>query len=527
MLNRPSVLKRTCLEHLDFATLTQNNFGLERETLRVDAEGRVAASDHPLAIGHKLTHPSITVDFSEGLLELVTSPHAGSGPMFSELHNLHSWVARHLDGGEMLWPMSMPPAAHEGQIRIADFGPSASARMKQIYRQGLASRYGKIMQIIAGVHFNFSFDPRFLSALCAHMGLAMNEQECRNQVYFRLIRGFDQHAWILPFLFGASPIAARSSLAQPADWLQSLDEQHVFGEFATSLRMSDIGYQSPAQSDLNISHRDLNEYVRELVLATRTPWPAYEALGTQAADQWIQLNGNILQIENEYYSAIRPKQIAQRGERPACALYNRGVSYIEVRMLDVDPFDPLGLSADSAHFMEVFLLACLAWGEDGSGRPKIDKHNRTVAIRYGRKPGVRLMRGASSVALRHWLDECLDDCAVIAEQLDQAHGNGCYAQAVKVQRDKWQAPETLPSQRVLEAGRDGHYQDWARDLAQRYTAGFAANALDSSQLDAYAHATRQSLEQATALPPASPGEVEAYVEEYFASVCDDMLASLL
>ena len=527
MLNRTSVLKRTCLEHLDFATLTQNRFGLERETLRVDATGRVAASDHPNAIGHKLTHPSITVDFSEGLLELVTSPHAGTAPMFGELQNLHSWVARHLAGGEMLWPMSMPPAAQEGQIRIADFGPSASGRMKQIYRQGLASRYGKIMQIIAGVHFNFSFDARFLVAMHAVMGQGMDELECRNQLYFRLIRGFDQHAWMLPYLFGASPIAARSSLAQPASWLRALDEQHVFGEFATSLRMSDIGYQSPAQSDLNISHRDLKEYVRELVLATRTPWPAYEALGQQDQDQWIQLNGNILQIENEYYSAIRPKQIVQPGERPACALYNRGVSYIEVRMLDVDPFDPLGLSADSAHFMEVFVLACLAWGEDSAERSKIDKHNRTVAIRYGRQPGVKLMRGTSSVSLRHWLDECLDDCALIAERLDQAHGHGRYAQAVKAQRDKWQAPETLPSQRVLQAGQDGDYQSWARDLAQRYTTTFAHNAVAASDDQAYVQAARQSLEQAAALPAASPAEVKAYVEDYFASVCDDMLASLL
>lgn len=527
MLNRPSVLQRTCLEHLDFATLTQNHFGLERETLRVDGDGRVAASDHPQAIGHKLTHPSITVDFSEGLLELVTAPHAGTAPMFGELKNLHSWVSRNLAGGEMLWPMSMPPAAHDGQIRIADFGPSASGRMKQIYRQGLASRYGKIMQIIAGVHFNFSFDPRFLASMCALMDQNMSEQECRNQLYFRLIRGFDQHSWILPYLFGASPIAARSSLAQPASWLQPLDDQHVFGEFATSLRMSDIGYQSPAQSDLNISHRDLKEYVRELVLATRTPWPAYEALGTQAGEQWIQLNGNILQIENEYYSAIRPKQIAQPGERPACALYNRGVSYIEVRMLDVDPFDPLGLSADSAHFMEVFVLACLAWGEDGSGRPKIDKHNRTVAIRYGRQPGVKLMRGASSVLLRHWLEECLDDCALIAEKLDQAHGQGRYAQAVKAQRDKWQSPETLPSQRVLQAGRDGDYQSWALDLARRYRAGFDENSVAASDADAYEQAARQSHAQAASLPAASASQVEAYVEEYFASVCDDMLASLL
>ena len=527
MSNRPSVLNRTCLEQLDFATLTQNQMGLERETLRVDAHGQVSESDHPQGIGHKLTHPSITVDFSEGLLELVTAPHRGGEPMLNELGQLHAWVARHLPAGERLWAMSMPPSALNEQIRIADFGPSASGRMKQIYRQGLASRYGKIMQVIAGVHFNFSFDPRFLAHMHNRLGQGLDEQACRNQLYFRLIRGFDQHAWVLPYLFGASPIAARSSMAQPTSWLRTLDDQHVYGEFATSLRMSDIGYQSPAQSDLNISHRDLTDYVRELVLATRTPWPAYEALGAQANGDWVQLNGNILQIENEYYSAIRPKQIVERGERPACALFNRGVSYIEVRMLDVDPFAPLGLSADSARFLEVFLLACLAWGEDNPGREKIDKHNRTVAIRYGRQPGVKLMRGSSSLSLRHWLDECLDDCALIAVQLDRAHGGQRYAQAVQIQRDKWQAPETLPSQRVLDAGADGGYHDWALGLAERHTRRFAEQTMDTAVAAELTQLTRDSFEQAAALPAASASQVEAYVQDYFASVCDDMLASLL
>lgn len=527
MSNRPSVLKRTCLEQLDFATLTQNRLGLERETLRVDAHGEVSETGHPQAIGHKLTHPSITVDFSEGLLELVTAPHQGADPMLGELHDLHAWVARNLPDGERLWPMSMPPAVREEQIRIADFGPSASGRMKQIYRQGLASRYGKIMQIIAGVHFNFSFDPRFVAHMHPRLGEGLSEQECRNQLYFRLIRGFDQHAWVLPYLFGASPIAARSSVAQPTSGLRSLDEQHVFGEFATSLRMSDIGYQSPAQSDLNISHRDLKDYVRELVLATRTPWPAYEALGGHTDGDWIQLNGNILQIENEYYSAIRPKQIAERGERPACALFNRGVSYIEVRMLDVDPFDPLGLKPDSARFMEVFLLACLAWGEDNPGREKINKHNRTVAIRYGRQPGVKLMRGSSSLSLRHWLDECLDDCALIAVQLDRAHGGNRYARAVQTQRNKWSAPETLPSQRVMDAGLDGGYHDWALGLAARYTQAFTHDSLSAAAANNLSRLTRNSFEQAAALPAASESEVEAYVQDYFASVCDDMLATLL
>lgn len=527
MARHTPVLSSACLKQLDFSSLTQNRMGLERETLRVNQSGEVVSTPHPRAIGHKLSHPEITVDFSEGLLELVSKPSVGYAAVRQDMQRLHAWVARNLQPGELYWGLSMPPPAREEQIEIADFGPSASGRMKQIYRQGLASRYGKIMQIISGVHFNFSFDPRFIDTMHQLFGADLQPQECRNRLYFRLIRGFDQYAWLLPYLFGASPVAARSSVDQGAAWLKPLDQDHVYGEFATSLRMSDIGYQSPAQSDLHISHANLQEYVRELVLATRTPWPDYQAMGTHRGDQWLQLNGNILQIENEYYSAIRPKQVSQRGERPACALYHSGVSYIEVRMLDVDPFHPLGLSDDTACFMEVFLLACLAWGEQDHGRAQQDKHNRTLAIRHGRQPGLELMRDTRPVTLREWADECLDECALLAQQLDAAHASQRYSQAVAVQRAKWQAPETLPSQRVLDESAGVGYHRWALDRSRRYSADFADAALPQDVDQGLREAANASFAAASKLERDTGTDVAAYVQQYFASLCDDKLAALL
>lgn len=521
------VLSSSCLKGLDFSTLSHNQSGLERETLRVTAQGEVASTRHPLGIGHKLTHPSITVDFSEGLLELVTAPHQGRGDMLIEALDLHRFVARHLPGGELMWAMSMPPPASEGQIQIADFGDSLSGRMKEVYRQGLASRYGKIMQIIAGVHFNFSFDPRFVAHMHGLIGQDLSPQECRNRLYFRLIRGFDRYAWVLPYLFGASPVAARSSLAQPQAWLKSLDEAHVYGEFATSLRMSDIGYQSPAQADLNISHRNLADYVRELVLATRTPWLEYERMGVRRGEDWIQLNGNVLQIENEYYSAIRPKQIAQRGERPACALFERGVSYIEVRMLDVDPFAPVGLAPETALFMEVFLLTCLALSEDGPDYTQIDKNNQKLAIRHGRCPDLRLMNGATSIGLRDWLDGFLDDCAAVAERLDALHGGSDYAAAVQRQRDKWTDPSLLPSQRVLEAAGDGAYFDWALQMSRQHTGRLAQAGLDLTVEHDLNTLVSRSFEQASALERQQSGDFAEYVDQYYRSLCGERLASLL
>ena len=459
---------------------------------------------------------------SAGLLELVSAPHVGFAAVEAEMRRLHGFVAQNLPAAEMFWAPSMPPPSSEAQIRIADFGSSPTGRMKEVYRQGLASRYGKIMQIISGVHFNFSFDQRFIDQMHVQLGSGLAEQECRNRMYFRLIRGFDQHAWLLPYLFGASPVAARSSVSQPTSWLRKLDDEHVFGEHATSLRMSDIGYQSPAQSDLNISHRSVEDYVRELVLATRTSWPEYTAMGIRNGDDWVQLNGNILQIENEYYSAIRPKQITERGERPACALFSRGVNYIEVRMLDVDPFEPMGIASSTGAFMEVFLLACLAWGEDEPGREQADKHNRTLAIRHGRQPDLELMRDTRSISLRAWADECLDDCAGIALQLDSAHGDNRYSLAVQQQRDKWRSPESLPSQRVLDESADD-YHAWACAQSRQYTTQLAQQPPDSALLGSIAG----SFVAAAKLEADAQISLEDYVAEYYASLCDQKLESLL
>ncbi len=521
------ILRGDCLAGLDFSTLTQNRSGMEREMLRVDADGRVSRSDHPAGAGHKLTHPRITVDFSEGLLELVTQPHVRRQAMLDEMQELQAFVARQLPAGEFVWAPSMPPTARSADVSIAEFGRSQSGRMKQVYRQGLASRYGKIMQIIAGIHYNFSFDLRFIEHMHQLMGSHLSALECRNRLYFRLIRGFDRHAWLLPYLFGASPVAARSSLAMPTSWLLDLDEEHVYGEFATSLRMSDIGYQSPAQADLYISHRSLQDYVRELVLATRTPWPAYEQLGLREGDNWTQLNANILQIENEYYSAIRPKQITRRGERPACALHERGVSYIEVRMMDIDPFEPLGMSRSTADFLEVFLLACLAHGQEGADFNQADRNNQKLAIRYGRRQSLKLMRGASSIRLRDWADEFLDECAQLAECLDKVHGGRAYADGVAAQRAKWAAPETLPSQRVLDAAAETGYAQWATEISRSHTRHFAQAPLDEAALARLQAEVAASFTANARLEQEQSGDLASYVAQYYQSLCGDSLAALL
>ena len=168
--------------------------------------------------------------------------------------------------------------------------------------------------------------------------------------YFDLLRNYRRHGWLVLYLFGVSPVVCKSFLRGRRFGLDDFGAGTAFAPHATSLRMSDVGYRNRNQSGLSVSVNNLEEYVHDLTRAITTPYPPYEALGVDVNGEWRQLNANILQIENEYYSFIRPKRVARSGERPTKALRRAGVEYVEVRALDVSAFDPVGVNQNKLRF---------------------------------------------------------------------------------------------------------------------------------------------------------------------------------
>lgn len=317
--------------------------GIEKEGLRVDNQGVLAQTPHPVVLGSALTNPRITTDYSEALLELVTGTHNSSDSLLEELEDTHRFVAHQLQD-EVMWNQSMPaqlPA--DPDIPIGWYGTSNTGMLKHVYRRGLAERYGKTMQCIAGVHYNFSLPDEIWDTLNT-AGATVQEQ--RTQGYMALTRNFMRYSWLLMYLFGASPAVSKNFMRGAQHPLSEFDRDTLFLPYATSLRMSDLGYQNKAQSKLQLCYNDLDTFLLRINDAVTTSWPEYEAIGTHRNGEWIQLNTNILQIENEYYSSIRPKRTTGRCERPATALAARGVQYIEVRCLDIDPASPIGISSD-------------------------------------------------------------------------------------------------------------------------------------------------------------------------------------
>jgi glutamate--cysteine ligase len=425
--------------------------GLEKESLRVSADGHIAQTPHPRELGSALTNEHITTDYSEALIELVTPTFRTSWELLQYLLDLHQFVYQHL-GDELLWATSMPSILDgDASIPIAQFGKSNIGRMKTVYREGLGVRYGRIMQAISGVHYNYSFPEKMWEAWADIVQSRERGQPFVSERYFHLLRNYRRHGWIVLYLFGVSPVVCNSFLRGRNVTLPRLSKDTSYEPYATSLRMSDLGYRNRNQAGLSVSVNSLDEYVRDLSRAISTPHAPYEKLGVEVNGEYRQLNANILQIENEYYSFIRPKRVARSGERPTKALLRAGVEYVEVRALDVSAFDPVGVNQNKLRFLEVFLALCLMKDSppiDLSEQDSLDANHVTVA-RRGREPGLALTREGRSVSMQTWARELIDSMQGIAEIFDRGDSAKPYSAALAVQAAKIENVALTPSARML------------------------------------------------------------------------------
>ena len=425
------------LRELPDARLRGMRRGVEKESLRALPDGGLALTPHPAALGSALTHPHITTDFSESQLEFVTGVHPSAQACADELTEIHQFSYRALQdlGDEMLWVSSMPCGLPTDEtIPIGRYGSSNVGRAKSVYRMGLGHRYGRRMQTISGIHYNWSMP-----------GITTEE-------YFGLIRNFRRESFLLLYLFGASPALCSSFVAGRDHELQPLKSHTLHMPHGTSLRMGRLGYQSDAQSTLSVSYNNLERYAASLQEALTNPYPAYEALGIRnPGGDYNQLATSLLQIENEFYGTIRPKRVIFSGERPLHALRERGVEYVEVRCMDLDPFEPVGINASTMQFIDMFLLHCLLSDSPPDTESEIAalaRNQQRVAAR-GREPGLRLERGDTAATLTEWGGEILEALAPVAARLDVVHGGTGYCDALTAANAVLREPDTAPSARVL------------------------------------------------------------------------------
>lgn len=497
--------------------------GLERESLRVTSDGHIAQTPHPRSLGSSLTNPHITTDYSEALLELVTPTFNDNEALLQYLGDLHQFVYAHL-GEELLWATSMPCILGGDQaVPIARFGDSYQGRIKYIYRHGLLVRYGGLMQAISGVHFNYSVPEQFWPLYAEVCQSRSSSQDFVSARYFDLLRNYRRHGWIVSYLFGVSPALCRSFLQGRQDaQLEPLGTDTLIGPDATSLRMSDIGYRNRGQATEAVSFNTLEQYLRDLRRAVSQPHPAFAALGVKVDGEYRQLSGNVLQIENEYYSYVRPKRTLRAGERTIHALARAGVEYVEVRTLDNSAYDPVGVNMRKLYFLEAFCLLLLFKASppiDSAEEEAIDRNHLRVA-RFGRAPGLTLERDGRQREMRSWAAELLESMQAVCELLDAGHPQRPYSATLREQQAKLEDVEQTPSARLLRDLRasDQSFTSLVLRLSRAHKehmlGAFPRNAARWLEFEAE---VQQSLEAQRAIEASQRGSFEDYLAAYLAN----------
>ena len=497
--------------------------GIERETLRVEPRGHLAATPHPRPLGSALTHPQITTDYAETLLEFITPAESDIATTVDKLDVIHRFAYSRL-GDELLWSQSMPcQLPGEQDIEIAWYGSSNLGMLKHVYRRGLALRYGKAMQCIAGIHYNYSLSEDLWKVLAQHEpnDKRLSPMAVQSEAYLATIRNFRRYSWLLMYLFGASPALASSFLRGRPHQLETLSDDTLYLPYATSLRMSDLGYQNDAQSGLSPHENCLDSYVAALTKAVNQPYQPYAALGTKRDGEWIQLSTNVLQIENEYYSTIRPKRVIRTGERPIQALCARGVQYIEVRCMDVDPFEPVGISVATGRFLDVFLLFC-ALEDSPAITPEQSAHyteNFARTVKEGRRPGLMLHDTERDISLQDWGRDLLARMAPVAALLDAQRGDKVHAEALAQAAAKLSDPELTPSAKVLAALRANgkSFAAFGLKQSQQHAAYFRAHPPTAQEAAYFEQLAAESLAEQTAMEAAPQSDFDDYVAAYRAS----------
>lgn len=491
--------------------------GIERESLRVTADGELAKTPHPKSLGSSLTHPNITTDFSEAQLEFITNTHSSVEACLDQLDEIHRYTSGVLQD-EYLWPLSMPcMLGAEEEIPLAQYGSSNAARIKEIYREGLGNRYGRLMQTISGIHYNFSFSRQFFEnyARLAHKRFS---QEFVNDCYMHLIRNFRRNSWILIFLFGASPAVCGTFVPANDHNLLVLDEGSYYRPDATSLRMGPLGYQSDAQSDLYVTFNSLREYLRTIRVALTEPFQPYEEMGLLQNHRYTQLNTALLQIEAEFYGPIRPKRKTKSDERPFTALSQRGIEWLEVRCLDIDPSVSYGIAADTLYFVDAFLLYSLLESSplDSVEQYKTLVWNQLTTVHDG---GALPDLQVSTSELKPMYDLAqliLSGVMEVARVLDSIYGAENHQSATQAQIDKFEGRKDRPATEILTAmhQQDRTFSQYGIHLAKQNLTKFQANPLSPDRTTFYQTLAKDSIREQAEIEQADFEPFADYLEHY-------------
>lgn len=432
------------------ALFKSGNFGLEKENLRIDDSGMLSKTDHPIDKDDPYWS-QIVRDFAESQVEFVTGTHDTPTQALEELQMLQDYFLEKT--GAQLWPFSMPcGTGKESDIQIAKFDQSTAEGKEAVtYREALAKRHGKKMQLISGIHYNFSFSDNLIHKL------GMD----KNQLYFHVARNLLRYQWLFTYLLGASPAVDRTYKSDVIKSLKGIENcckccvgaHSYYEDFATSLRMSRYGYHSNLQSDLDVSFNNLEGYVHSLVGGIKT-------------DKLIK--------ESEYYAPVRFKQPKGNSGSVVVDLLQRGVEYIELRMFDLNPYEAYGIEPSMLYFTHLMLIYALLNDSPDMDKEEMDnifKNNQRVAL-FGRKEGKKIFWKGEYQSITEVGEIILNELLDLAVVLDEGRIDGNYTSSVTSRIESLWYKDMLISDRIVKELMEENMS--YREMGLKYSSGKVA-----------------------------------------------------
>ena len=412
--------------------ILQANFGIERESLRVNRQGKLAHTPHPSCLGARSFHPYIQTDFCEFQMELITPVAKSTTEARRFLGAITDVAGRSISKDELLWPLSMPPRINAQEIQIAQL----ENEFERYYRNYLAEKYGTKLQAISGIHYNMELGEDLVEALFKESDQT-DMIIFKNALYLKLAQNYLRYRWVITYLFGAAPVAE-----------QGFFDQEV-PEPVRSFRNSDHGYVN--KEEIQVSFSSLEDYV-------------------SAIENYIE-QGDLI-AEKEFYSAVR-----FRGQKVNRSFLDKGITYLEFRNFDLNPFEHIGISQDTMDTVHLLLLAFL-WLDA--------PENVDQALTQGHALNEK-------IALSHPLEPLPSEAetqniTTALDQLVQHFGLGDYHQGlVKQVKDAFADPSQTLAAQLLPHIKDKSLADFALDKALAYhdydwTAHYALKGYEEMEL---------------------------------------------
>ena len=508
-------------KHSFISFLKNSKIGLEKESLRVDKNGTISYKMHPEKFGASLTNRYITTDYSEALIEIVTPPCCSHKEVLNYLENIIAFIYKNLDQ-EYLWPASMPCIiAGDKSIPIAYYGTSNPARMKTTYRRGLGNRYGRVMQVISGIHYNYSFSDKFWEEYSLCINSKKNIQDFKSEQYFIISRNLLRNGWIVAYLFGCSPAVCKSYLSGKKTTMESFDDYTYYEKYATSLRMGDIGYQNNKEEDMgvHIDYNSIEKYAKSLDEAIKTPSIEYEKIGVHKDGYYKQINSNILQIENEYYSTVRPKPDPNSKKRPAAALLEGGVNYVELRSIDNNIFSNTGIELTQLYFIELLVIHSLfSDNSEISEKEYVDiKNNLTNIAHKGRDKETKIIKKNKTVNIENELSKILNEMKDIAKIMSSIKNDDNYEICIQQQKEKIHNKKLLPSNLVIDRMKSKKisFYEFCMQNIWEQKKYFSSLKTDNNIFEILKEEAKLSLDKKNILEKSNKENYEEYIKKYF------------